>query len=242
MSNIRQLLHKWPVVIILLLLTLAALTAAVTTPRGQGEPSLSQVVAEEDEGLWSYRVVRERDGLVSVAIELASGEQAAIDAYAAAVAHAAPELFAQQKEVEGLVIFRRPLPAEELPPAILANKGRVVTYSLRWISADGERVTIFGMPSENEFLPRDQLALQTEGTSQMEGAGELRGFMVVTMRLDQALYDVLSKEPDVFMVDVGPAVVIQEMKARGAMSRNGNSIMTHPPIFWYLEDLEAAQR
>lgn len=191
--------------------------------------STPEVLRGRDMGAWSYVVSRGSDGTgtyVAAAVRYDTSSVSSLQAYAAANRVLAGQLAITEGEVEVLVTFRSYVLPDQFR-AWVARKGLTVqTTGLRILDASGRRTGLGVSARQNDVLPESDLGWP--GDPDTEGVIETRGTIPTNRLLD------LATDPLVFIPDVTPAVIRQEMS--GIVSDPGEISVSVGGAFWAMED------
>lgn len=157
-------------------------------------------------------------------------------------------LKSQQKEFRALVVFNRPLAQPEFEQFIASYKMEPYAYTLRAVSPDGMRTTIYGAPVNGELVPMDLMNLITNDVKQRDGTA-LRGWIDVSAKMPRKALTKLLKDNRVYTVDLTESVMLNsittvKLDAANAsqqllqdFARGKPSIqVSRVPLYWSLED------
>lgn len=233
MANRRLL----PVLCLLVLLGLggAAARHRVATA-GASAPTSPQPDAR-DFGAWRYMVNAE--GTDSATVTVAYDKQSVGGLRAFAVANAA---LARQLQASGVtradvvVTFKRPLSLDEFANLAADHGLKVGNYTLRMTAANGQRWTVGGAPVDRELIPRSFLDREIAFVRSKAPEATLDGVVDATISLDMAQYAKLHAVPDVFLIDVTAAVVLQELRQRNSRLEERKLTVDASRPYWFMEN------
>lgn len=220
------------------LVFLASFSVSVVLAAQPTGSATTRPLFKRDFADWSY-VATEQDGTIVLAVELPDRGRDALNRYARANEALASELFAQQGLVQATVVFKRPLPLDRLPLAIIEAHGHITEFSLRVRGGQNDRVTVFGVPGTAQLVEQDQLASILVEIEEKTGRAELQGMTSVTLTLDETQYQILSSSPEVRFVDLAPAAAKADYERNPAPDAVTGPITVIPAAtFWYHENLD----
>lgn len=199
-------------------------TATQTTPTAVSTPE----IVERDYGTWGYTAARFAPETIAVSIryDLASVDQ--LSEFAAANQILARDLPSQGGQAEVYITFRNYLTPEQFRTWV-RNKGLSIQRSeLRTEKPSGHSGTLGQGKHEGdtEPLPQDRL---DESLQRMGGQGStIRGVYFTVASVDAASLPQVASDPLVFIANVTPNVVRNELHAAGWQTRE-NSLYVDPP-------------
>lgn len=192
----------------------------------EGSPNGYGVLLQKKYETWSYVAARsQEDGLIAT-IHFETHSIAALKAFAAANRELASELALQDGQADVMITFRHQVLPDQFRDWVKANDITVKGTDLREGSGAG-RSTASILAEKDDPLPQkyvDQPPRITGGVIDVGG-------IVDSKRLPQ-----LTSDPLVFLVDVTPSIVRQELTAIGVTDAAEAHISTKAP-FWSMEEL-----
>lgn len=214
-----------------------SVTLAVQPP---GSPTTRFLFTRDFEA-WRYVATEQQDEIV-LAVELPSAGRAALKSYIQANELLAPELFAQQELVQATVVFKRALPLDRLPILIMEAYEQVEEFSLRVRGGQQERITVFGVPGDDQLIEPEPLARILKEIEEKTGRTDLQGVTNVTLILNASQYQALISSSEVRFVDIIPAAARADYERNPAPDATATHInVISAAIYWYHENLDDEQ-
>lgn len=142
-------------------------------------------------GNWKYNAKYDsREGRIEAEVEYSRDSAAQLANLAAVQQQLAKDLVTNgSTSLDATIVFRRPLKQDEFEQFIKAyNVQKVAAYTLRYLSSQGERITINDTPTENELVPQDLLGMALQDIQQRT-PGKLRGWVEVQATISADAYD-----------------------------------------------------
>ena len=168
---------------------------------------------------------------------------AGLKAFRTANQKTARELVATSKTLIASVVLNQPLSVSEFNKLVDKYGLQVNGFQLRVIDGRGDRVTLFGAPTDGQLVPMQQLQSMLEWVQKQTGTAKLLGITSIDIGLPSANYESLSADPSVFLVDLTPAFAEQHLRQQYAsLLKSDDAITTSAyPIYWYLESSQLVQ-
>jgi hypothetical protein len=200
-------------------------------------------VLERDYGVWGYKVSRYVDAPTTTSgnINYDFDTVAELNAFAAANQVLATSLASRGGQAEVYVTFRTYLTPEQFRAWIRARGANVGQSMLRTVYPDGQEGTL-GQGShqgDTEPLPQDRLdkALQIQLRGEVKYALTLRGLYYTLITVDATRLPEIAADPLVFIANVTPNVVRNELHAVGWQTQEKSLFVNPPTPFWKMEEL-----
>lgn len=191
-----------------------------------------EVLRARDMGTWRYVVSRGRDDLgrtyVAASIHHDTSSVATLQAFAAVNRVLAAQLATTSGQVEVLVTFRSYVSPEQYRTWVAQRGLAVDTTDLRVLEASGRRAGLGVTARPDDVLPESSLHGSSPDNSTIVGVNGARGTIPTNRLLE------LASDPLVFIPDVTPAIVRQEMV--GIVSDPNQIYMSLEGQFWQMED------
>lgn|GEM_PF-2316581 len=189
--------------------------ALLPTATAASIPTLEEVL-ERDYGTWSYIAGRSSSAGMGASIRYDISSVAALNAYALANRALAAELVTRGGEVEVYITFRTYLAPAQFRAWVAANGATVKRSMLRTIYPDGQLGTV-GQgthPGDTEPLPQHRLD-QALNPTPRGTRPTLRGLYWTLITVQATQLPGIVADPLVFLADVTPNVVREDLAAAG---------------------------
>lgn len=144
------------------------------------------------------------------------------------------------KVITGQIVFVRPLGPDEFTQIVSDYDVSVESYVLRGISNSGERITIFGAPSDAELIPSPTWQQSENILKAKNEQTRIAGVITVEGQIKTANAQRLLRDERVFVVDVSTEFVRRQLQ----VEFEGNTPVRVDnlfPLYWFLEDYGIAK-
>jgi len=203
-------------------------------------------VLERDYGVWGYKVGRHHSLGTSGNVHYKFGTVAQLNAFAAANQLLATDLASRGGQAEVYITFRTYLTPEQYRALLKVWGASVHRTELRTVDPSGHEGTLWQGPitGDTEPLPQDRLdkALIMRRSPVPRGeTGEytliLRGVYSAIIIVDATRLPEIAADPLVFLANVTPNVVRNELHAAGWQTQEKSLYVSPPTPFWHMEQL-----
>jgi len=216
--------------------TLAFTTTAKTVHRLPPAPAQIHLIDEKFPE-WQYTAIRDGNNII-LEVNLSDTTIAGLEAFRDANRRLAQELMQQQKTLTANVVLKVPISVEGLADLVDAYGLQVISVEMRIIDGYGDRVTLVTGPEGQNLTSQDFVHSTTSWVQEQTGSAKLSGVVSLQVVLQTDSYDLVLRDPSVFMVDVTHeyaeyhfhlqhASLIQANDAISAIGSSG---------YWYVED------
>lgn len=141
----------------------------------------------------------------------------------------AASVFAKHETVRTIVTFSRPLSFDEFRKLLEEPGITVHEFTIRNISADGNRTTTFGQARRGDVAPEHLYE------SMLPDGEKFQGFFSADVTLQADNYANLAKSPDVYLLDITDALVRDDLGDQYELIE----VFRSSP-YWDMEDLGLA--
>lgn len=214
-----------------------SVTVEVTTqPVASVQPD--QEVGQGNYGSWSYRAVR-RNGQILAGVRYDNNSVASLNSYAAANVTLANQLALQSGDVDVYITFRTYVSPAQFRAWATAKGLHVKESYIRVIEESGIDGGLNIAAIETDPLPQDRIDTILQ---KVTGVRSVPGvyFTIATISANQLLQ--ISTDPQVFLADVTPNIVRNELLAahipgaeQASVGIGGTTEVHQPSPFWKME-------
>ena len=211
-------------------------TGGVALAQGQGV-----VPRGADHGIWRYTAHRTATGQIEAYVEYRRASVADLRAYADANRQLTNTLATKKGQADVQVTYKEPLSPDVFRNWSTTNGLTVAKAAARTLQGGTMRGTIGVAPGNlrnpgTDPLPLDLLNGQLEAVRRSDPSMQVRGVYAARGTVDASHLTAMIADPRVFLLDVTPTVVRQELAAGGVIGADRADVDVATP-FWNMEDL-----
>jgi hypothetical protein len=207
----------------------------VVATTAAASPTANAPERERSFASWKYLAGRGDDGQVHAHVDYDHRSVKSLIDYAAENDRLASQLVGAGS-AEGIVTFRSPLAVAAFRTFATQVGLTAQTVDVRTRDRNGMRSTIALFPKGSDSTPQATLDRLRESGERVAGPLSVEGVVDVRGTIAMAALPRLINAPQVFLTDVTPTLVRQDLRASGVADADHAEVIVAPP-FWFMEDL-----
>ncbi len=210
-------------------------TVTAEVPHIYEEPS--EEVRRANFGSWNYKAGRMNDGSILATIGYDSRTLQALETYAIDNRLLANQLASLGRRAEAYVTFRTYMAPDQFRVWVNSIGAHVNYTELRFVAIDGVKGFIGIDGVENDPLPQTLLEREIEFATSHGHLQTLPGVYFAYITVDAIRLPQIAADPLVYLADVTPEAVRQDLAAAGVQGAEQASVVLFPPSpFWKMEN------